>query len=108
MAEDFFPKKGKNKGLDEVELVIAKVLQKKQKSRVTRILNTLCVFPLGVAAGFYGITYQSLWVAVGIHLAWNLVMPLIMVILGAIVVIAIYAIYAFKDTLVRIKFHGKR
>ena len=48
---------------------------------VRKVLHVIFAMPLGILTGYYGIKYQSIWVAVGIHSAWNLIMPLIISIL---------------------------
>lgn len=48
---------------------------------VRKALHVIFTLPLGILAGYYGIKYQSVWVAFGIHVAWNLVMPIVLPIL---------------------------
>lgn len=52
---------------------------------IRRVAQVFLTFWLGILAGYFGILYQSMWVAVGIHVAWNLFMPLFFV--GIILVI---------------------
>ena len=52
-----------------------------------KVLHIVFTLPLGILAGYYGIKYQSLWVAFGIHFAWNLIVPTLLQILVALVVI---------------------
>ena len=49
-----------------------------------KALHVVFTLPLGILAGYYGIKYQSVWVAFGIHSAWNLVMPVVFPILLSI------------------------
>lgn len=48
---------------------------------VQRIVHVALTLPLGILSGYYGIKYQSIWVAFGIHSVWNLVTPLILMFL---------------------------
>ena len=57
-----------------------------------RLAHVVATLPLGILASYYGIKYQSIWLSVGIHFAWNLVMPIIMPFLGLIVLLICLAI----------------
>jgi len=51
---------------------------------------------LGILAGYYGIKYQSIWVAFGIHVAWNIVAPtafIVLVYLGLFVSLVISTLW---------------
>jgi membrane protease YdiL (CAAX protease family) len=52
---------------------------------VRKVLHVVLTLPLGILAGYYGIKYQSVWVAFGIHSAWNLIMPAVLPILMLLV-----------------------
>ncbi|MFH0892178.1 MAG: CPBP family intramembrane glutamic endopeptidase [Candidatus Falkowbacteria bacterium] len=53
-----------------------------------KVFHVVLTFPLGILAGYYGIKYQSVWVAFGIHSAWNLIMPAVLQIIMLIVMLA--------------------
>lgn len=42
-----------------------------------KVLHVVLTTILGVLAGYYGILYQSIWVSVGVHALWNLLIPLV-------------------------------
>ena len=50
---------------------------KKKEIRIRRLSQPLHILPLGILTGYYGIQYQSIWVAVGIHVSWNLLFPIL-------------------------------
>jgi len=74
---------------DDIAMEIGRLHTKEGKMiRVRKVLSVVLTFPLGILAGYYGIVYQSIWVAVGIHAAWNIFMPIVLQIIflvGAIV-----------------------
>jgi len=45
--------------------------------RRIRILKVVLTFVLGVISGYFGIKYQSIYVSAGIHIGWNLLLPII-------------------------------
>lgn len=47
-----------------------------KKVRVVRLFSS---FISGTLAGYFGIAYQSLYVSVGVHMAWNLLIPEIVI-----------------------------
>lgn len=51
-----------------------------------KVFNIVVTFFLGILAGYYGIKYQSVWVAFGIHSVWNIVMPILIALLMVFVV----------------------
>jgi membrane protease YdiL (CAAX protease family) len=56
-----------------------------------KIWNAVATFGLGIALAHYAIESQSIWVAIGIHAAWNLFMP-ILIMLAVVIVIAVFVI----------------
>lgn len=61
-----------------------------------KMFHVIFAFPVGILTGYYGIKYQSVWVAFGIHSAWNFVMPIvlpILVYLGAFVFLVIASLW---------------
>ena len=58
-----------------------------KKILVSRISHVIFALLAGISAGYYGILYQSIWVSVGIHAAWNLVMPVVVQLLLLVVMI---------------------
>jgi membrane protease YdiL (CAAX protease family) len=66
--------------------------QKGKKIILEKIFQVIVTFLLGVLSGYFGIKYQSIWLCVGIHAAWNIFMPLVIsviIILAGIVFLAI-------------------
>lgn len=59
---------------------------------VTKIAHVVLTLPLGILAGYYGIKCQSIWVSVGIHSVWNLVMPAVVTLLVMVGMIGFIAI----------------
>lgn len=66
---------------------------------VRKILHIVFTLPLGILAGYYGIKYQSVWVAFGIHSVWNLIMPAVLPILMLLGVLAFLGISSLWDRL---------
>lgn len=64
---------------------------------VRKVLNVVCTLPLGILAGYYGIKYQSVWVAFGIHLVWNLVMPAVLPLLMLLGMLTFFGISSLWD-----------
>lgn len=60
--------------------VVTEDIEKLQirRIKIQRLVHVIVVFPLGILAGYYGIKYQSIWLSVGIHFAWNLIVPVIL------------------------------
>lgn len=66
-------------GITETEKIQA------QQMKIRRLSHVVCTFPLGILTGYYGIKYQSIWLSVGIHSAWNLLMPIFLLLLMILV-----------------------
>ncbi len=64
---------------------------------VRKVLHVVFTLPLGILAGYYGIKYQSIWVAFGIHSVWNLVMPIVVSILMLLGVLTLVGISSLWD-----------
>ena len=47
--------------------------QRKKTILTRKTLHVVLTLPVGILAAYYGIKYQSIWVAFGIHSAWNLI-----------------------------------
>ena len=64
---------------DDLKSEINRISQKLGKKTIMarKAFHVVTSSPLGILTGYYGIKHQSVWVAVGIHSAWNLVMPII-------------------------------
>lgn len=63
---------------------------------VRKVLHVIFTLPLGILAGYYGIKYQSVWVAFGIHSVWNLIMPAVhplLMLLGALAYLGISSLW---------------
>jgi membrane protease YdiL (CAAX protease family) len=52
--------------------------KKRSELLLRKIAGVIAAFVLGVSAGFLGIKYQSLWVSVGFHVLWNLMIPIVL------------------------------
>ncbi|MDP3696645.1 MAG: CPBP family intramembrane metalloprotease [Candidatus Taylorbacteria bacterium] len=68
-----------------------------QQMKTRRLLHIVATLPLGILAGYYGIKYQSIWVSVGIHSVWNLLMPTILPFLVLLVMLAFFGITEVWD-----------
>lgn len=67
---------------DDVETEINRLHTEAGKMVMMRkVLHVVLTLPLGILTGYYGIKYQSVWVAFGIHSVWNLIMPVVLPIL---------------------------
>lgn len=80
---------GKNKGIDAKCGDVAKEVIAKEKKTimVAQIAQVIATFFFGLLSGYFGIKYQSLYVSVGLHAAWNLFMPFILVIVALILLL---------------------
>ena len=54
---------------------------KKKTIRKVKMIRGVNSFIFGVLIGYLGVRYQSLWLCVGIHAGWNLVVPIVLPIL---------------------------
>ncbi|MEK7452739.1 MAG: CPBP family intramembrane glutamic endopeptidase [Patescibacteria group bacterium] len=72
---------------------------------VQKVFHVVFTLPLGILAGYYGIKYQSVWVAFGIHSVWNLVMPAVLPILMFLGVLAFVGISSLWD---RVRWRRRR
>ena len=72
---------------------------------VRKVLHVVFTLPLGILAGYYGIKYQSIWVAFGIHSVWNLIMPVVLPILMLLGVLAFLGISFLWD---RVRWRRRR
>jgi len=76
---------------DDVAAEVNRLHQKKGKWIVVRkVLHVISSLPVGVLAGYYGIKYQSIWVSVCIHSAWNLIMPLVLQLIPLLMLSGVY------------------
>ncbi len=75
--------------------------ENKRRVLISKISQVLFTFVLGVLAAYYGIKYQSIWIAVGIHAVWNLFVPLVIALivipLQIIIAIVIVAYMSIAD-----------
>jgi len=69
--------------IEAEEKKLAKTQSKKIKIR--RIINISVSFPLGIFSGYCGIVYQSIWLSVVVHFIYNILAPIILWIIIAIV-----------------------
>ena len=48
----------------------------KKQFRQQKSVQMVVLFIMGTFIGYYGVYYQSIWVSVGMHAAWNLLYPI--------------------------------
>lgn len=59
-----------------------------------RLIHTLMATGAGVTIGYFGLKYQSLWLCVGIHAAYNLLMPIVVVlVMGMLSIVYLVIIF---------------
>lgn len=90
---------GEQKSDDVMEEVKRLHAEKGRMIVVRKIFHVVFTLPFGILAGYYGIKYQSVWLAFGIHSAWNVIMPAIFPIIMLLVTIAFAGILALWDSL---------
>lgn len=80
---------GKNKGQGAKFSDVAKEVPTKEKKTIlwTKLSQVVATFFLGLISGYYGIKHQSLFVSVGLHAAWNLFMPFILMVVVLIILL---------------------
>ena len=79
-------KENGNHKSDDMEAEINRLHMEEGKMiMVYKVLHVVFALPVGILAGYYGIKYQSIWVAVGFHSAWSLI-PLLPLMLTVSVV----------------------
>jgi len=87
-----------NHKTDDVEAEVNRLHAEEGKMiMVRKVLHVVFTLPLGILAGYYGIKYQSVWVAFLIHLVWNLVMPAVLPILMLLGVLAFVCVSSLWD-----------
>ena len=98
MLEIFFAQeKGESKS-DNVESEIERLHQESDKDiLIKRIFHVVMTFLLGILTGYYGIKYQSVWLSVGIHSAWNLIMPAVLPMLVILAMLGYFALLSLWD-----------
>jgi len=100
-AIEFFEANEKNQFQTDDVLTTINQLQKTNgvKIRIRKIANVVLAFLTGMLSGYYGIKYQSLWVSVGIHFAWNLfiaaLLPLAVILLVYVIILPVLTVYLF-------------
>lgn len=92
---------------DEVVAEVNRLHQEKKGKTimVRKVLHIVFTLPLGILAGYYGIKYQSVWVAFGIHSAWNLIMPFVLPLFVLLGMLAFFGISSLWD---RVKWKRRR
>lgn len=65
-------------------------LTMRKQIKLKKILHVLFTIPIGIISGYLGVKYQSIWICVGIHSLWNLIIPF--VVLSATIVIVLICI----------------
>lgn len=69
----------------------------KKELKLRKALHVFFTFPVGIMLGYLGIKYQSVWMCVGIHSLWNLIMPLVMLlIIISIAIISVILSYLWR------------
>ena len=98
MPEILSAKENGNHKSDDVEAEVNRLNAEEGKMiMVRKVLHVVFTLPLGILAGYYGIKYQSVWVAFGIHSVWNLIMPAVLPILMLLGVLAFLGISSLWD-----------
>jgi len=78
---------------DDMVVEVNRLHQEKGREiMVRKVLHVILMLPLGILTGYYGIKYQSIWVAFGIHSIWNLIMPIVLLIFMFLVMFALAGI----------------
>ena len=99
-------KENGNHKSDDMEAEINRLHMEEGKMiMVYKVLHVVFALPVGILAGYYGIKYQSVWVAFGIHSVWNLIMPTVLLILMLLGVLAFNGISSLWD---RIRWRRRR
>lgn len=86
---------------DNLQEIIRRIEPKHRKEIAKRrVAHCLIASVLGIIAGFYSVKYQSIWLAVGIHAAWNFCNPIqllvvILMLLSSLISIALPAFGRF-------------
>lgn len=63
--------------------------ENKKAILLRKILNICFTFILGMIAGYYAITHQSIWIAFWIHAIWNFVMPFIVILCFVVILMIV-------------------
>jgi len=106
MPEILSAKENGNHKSDDVVAEIDRLHTEEGKMiMVRKVLHVIFTLPLGILAGYYGIKYQSVWVAFGIHSVWNLVMPAVLPILMLLGMLASVGISSLWD---RVRWRRRR
>jgi membrane protease YdiL (CAAX protease family) len=74
-------------------------INKKRMLLTLKVSRTVAASAIGILTGYWGIKYQSLWLCVGIHTAWNLLVPIILPLILVIVVLTIIGISSLVDNI---------
>lgn len=91
-------------------------LQKKNKKTVVVMKVASLIFTLfaGLLFGYLGITYQSIWLCVGLHAVWNLtvpiLLPIVMQLLALLILLAfegVHFLYYRVQRKIRMRRRGK-
>lgn len=88
-------RKGRNTSNDSYQEVERIKKNHKKAIRSGRIYQTIMVFFLGVLAGYFSLKFQSIWWAVGIHIAWNIFFLTILPFVLVGLYLGIYALFFF-------------
>ena len=77
---EFLPSRKNDARKDDVVTEVNRLHQEKDKMIIMRkVCKVVCALTLGILAGYYGIKYQSIWMAFGIHSVWNLIVTIFLV-----------------------------
>lgn len=98
MPEILSARENDNHKTDDLVAEVNRLRAEKGKMiMVRKVLHVFFSLILGILAGYYGIKYQSVWVAFGIHSGWNLIMPALLPFLMLLGVLAFVGIAALWD-----------
>lgn len=97
MPDILFARENDDHKTDDVMAEMDRLYTEEGKMIIVRkVLNVIFSLLLGILAGYYGIKYQSIWVAFGIHSAWNFIMPAVLpllVLLGVLIFVGISSLW---------------
>jgi len=98
MPEILSAREKDNQASDDVVAEVNRLHTEKGKTIIIRkVFHVVFAFPLAILAGYYGIKYQSVWVAFSIHLVWNLFMPIVSMLFTLLVMFVVLGASSLWD-----------
>ena len=106
MPEILSARENGNHKTDDLEAEVNRLHSEERKMiMVRKVLHVVFTLPLGILAGYYGIKYQSVWVAFGIHSIWNLIMPAV---LSLLILLGMFAFLGISSLWDRVRWKRRR